>query len=172
VPYIGRLNVNSRRIHVATGFKKWGMTAGTLAGILITDAILGRTNPWAPMFSSTRIRPLAEAPLFLAENARVGLRLVGDRILAPGRRDIRELRPGEGGIVSCNGQKVAGYRDDRGQLHAVSSRCTHLGCQVAWNAAERSWDCPCHGSRFDPDGQILNGPATRPLDERSTDRLP
>jgi glycine/D-amino acid oxidase-like deaminating enzyme/nitrite reductase/ring-hydroxylating ferredoxin subunit len=172
VPYIGRLNVNSRRIYVATGFKKWGMTAGTLAGMLITDSIVGRDNPWAPMFSSIRIKPLAEAPLFLAENARVGIRLVTDRILAPGRRDIRELRPGEGGIVSCDGQKVAGYRDDRGELHAVSSRCTHLGCQVAWNAAERSWDCPCHGSRFDPDGQILNGPATRPLEQRSTDRLP
>ncbi len=172
VPYIGRLNIRSKRIQVATGFKKWGMTSGTLAGMLITDAIVGRDNPWASMFSSTRVKPLAEAPRFLAENGRVGVRFVADRILARGQRDIAELDIGEAGIVSCNGQKVAGYRDEEGRLHAVSSRCTHLGCQVAWNDAERSWDCPCHGSRFDPDGQILNGPATKPLDPRPTTPTP
>jgi Rieske Fe-S protein len=153
---------------VATGFKKWGMTAGTLAGMLISDAITGRDNPWAPMFSATRVKPFAEGPRFITENGRVGARFVADRLLARGTRDIAELAPGEGGIVSCDGQKVAGYRDDGGQLHAVSTRCTHLGCQVAWNAAERSWDCPCHGSRFTPDGEILNGPATTPLEARPT----
>ncbi|HSI91930.1 MAG TPA: FAD-dependent oxidoreductase, partial [Jiangellaceae bacterium] len=168
VPYIGRLNIRSKRIHVATGFKKWGMTAGTLAGMLISDAIAERDNEWAGLFSATRVRPVAEAAKFLTENARVGIRMVGDRILAPGRRSIVDLANGEGGIVSSNGQKVAGYRDDQGRLHAVSSRCTHLGCQVAWNAAERSWDCPCHGSRFTPDGEILNGPATKPLPPRPT----
>jgi nitrite reductase/ring-hydroxylating ferredoxin subunit len=136
VPFIGRLNLLSRRIHVATGFKKWGMTAGTLAGMLLTDAITGRPNAWAPMFASTRIRPVAEARRFTTENGRVGLRM------------------------------VAGYRDESGALHAVSARCTHLGCQVAWNDAEHTWDCPCHGSRFRPDGAIIEGPATRPLDPR------
>jgi glycine/D-amino acid oxidase-like deaminating enzyme/nitrite reductase/ring-hydroxylating ferredoxin subunit len=168
VPYIGRLNLRSKRIHVATGFKKWGMTAGTLAGMLISDAIAERANQWASLFSATRVKPLAEAPKFLTENARVGIRMVGDRILAPGRRSIDDLAPGEGGIVNNGSQKVAGYRDDQGSLHAVSTRCTHLGCQVAWNAAERSWDCPCHGSRFTPDGEILNGPATKPLPSRPT----
>lgn len=163
VPYIGRLNVRSARVHVATGFKKWGMSAGTLAGMLICDAVAGRENGWAPLFSTTRVKPLAEAPRFLAENARVGARFVGDRVLHRARREITDLANGEGAIVSCNGEKVAGYRDDDGALHAVSARCTHLGCLVAWNAAERSWDCPCHASRFTPDGEILNGPATRPL---------
>jgi Rieske Fe-S protein len=120
------------------------------------------------LFSSTRFKPIAGGPKFVTENARVGYRLVADRILSPGRRGIEALGPGEGGIVSSEGKKVAGYRDDDGRLHAVSTRCTHLGCQVAWNAAERSWDCPCHGSRFTPDGEILNGPATTPLSARPT----
>lgn len=168
VPYIGRLNVLSSRVHIATGFKKWGMTSGTLAAMLISDAIAGRRNEWAPLFSSTRVKPIAAGPRFLTENARVGYRMVADRVLSPGRRKIEDLAPGEGDIVTSKGQKVAGYRDDHGALHAVSTRCTHLGCQVAWNAAERSWDCPCHGSRFTPDGDILNGPATKPLPPRPT----
>jgi nitrite reductase/ring-hydroxylating ferredoxin subunit len=168
VPFIGRLNVLSRRIHVATGFKKWGMTAGTLAGMLICDDILGRRNEWASMFSSTRVKPLAGARRFMTENGRVGLRMVADRVLAPGIRDIETLAAGEGGIVSCQGEKVAGHRDRTGALHAVSARCTHLGCQVAWNAAEQTWDCPCHGSRFRPDGSVIEGPATRPLSPRDT----
>jgi glycine/D-amino acid oxidase-like deaminating enzyme/nitrite reductase/ring-hydroxylating ferredoxin subunit len=166
VPYIGRLNVRSKRVHVATGFRKWGMTAGTLAGMLVTDAIAGRENAWAPLFSTTRVKPLAEAPRFLAENGRVGVRFLGDRLVARGTRDIEDLEPGEGAIVRCNGEKVAGFRDDDGTLHAVSARCTHLGCQVAWNGAERSWDCPCHASRFTVDGEILNGPATKPLSRK------
>jgi len=113
--------------------------------------------------SSTRIKPLAEAPRFAVENSRVGIRFVGDRVFSLKRRNIEDLAAGEGAIVYRDGRKVAGYRDDDGTLHAVSTRCTHLGCQVAWNAAERTWDCPCHGSRFSVDGEILNGPATRPL---------
>ncbi|HEU4542690.1 MAG TPA: FAD-dependent oxidoreductase [Jiangellaceae bacterium] len=168
VPYIGRLNIMSKRIHIATGFKKWGMTSGTLAGMLVSDSIAGRPNDWAELFTSTRVKPIAGGPRFITENARVGFKMVADRILAPGRRSIEELERGEGGIVTSIGQKVAGFRDDEGRLHAVSTRCTHLGCQVAWNAAERSWDCPCHGSRFAPDGEILNGPATKPLPSRPT----
>lgn len=168
VPYIGRLNVLSKRIHIATGFKKWGLTAGTLAGMLFSDVIANRPNDWAELFSSTRVKPMAGGPKFVTENARVGYRMVADRVLARGGRSIEELERGEGAIVTSSGQKVAGYCDDLGRLHAVSTRCTHLGCQVAWNAAERTWDCPCHGSRFTPDGEILNGPATKPLPKRPT----
>ena len=168
VPYIGPVTPGSERVHVATGYKKWGLTSGTLAGMLTADAIAGRDNPWAGLFSAARVKPLAEAPRFLMENTRVGLRFVGDRVASLTRRDIAQLEPGEGAIVSSRGEKVAGFRDDDGALHAVSTRCTHLGCQVAWNAAERSWDCPCHGSRFDVHGAILNGPATTPLPRRPT----
>jgi glycine/D-amino acid oxidase-like deaminating enzyme/nitrite reductase/ring-hydroxylating ferredoxin subunit len=166
VPYAGRLHPRSRRVYVATGLKKWGITAGTVAAMLISDAILGRENEWSGLFSATRFRPLQEAPRFTLENARVGVRFFSGRLTDRGGRPIEDLAAGEGAIVSAGGQKVAGFRDDGGDLHAVSTRCTHLGCQVAWNAAERTWDCPCHGSRFDVDGEVLNGPAVDPLAAR------
>lgn len=169
VPFIGPLHVLTERIHVATGFGKWGMTGGTLAGMLLRDAMTGRGNPWAAMFSSTRISPVAGGPRFLAENGRVGFRMVADRVLAPGLRDISRLEVGEGSIVNSGGRKVAGYRDEAGRLHAVSARCTHLGCQVAFNDAEHTWDCPCHASRFRTDGSVIEGPATRPLTSYDTD---
>ena len=97
----------------------------------------------------------------------MGVHFFADRLKERGTRPIEDLAPGEGAIVSAGGEKVAGYRDDDGNLHAVSSRCTHLGCQVVWNAAERTWDCPCHASRFDVDGDVLNGPAVDPLERRS-----
>jgi glycine/D-amino acid oxidase-like deaminating enzyme/nitrite reductase/ring-hydroxylating ferredoxin subunit len=167
VPYIGRLHPFSKRVWIATGFKKWGITGGTLAGMLIADGILGSENAWSRLFSTSRIRPHAEAPRFLLENARAGVRMVLDRVREHGGRASDDLAPGEGGIVSHDGRKVAGYRDEGGRLHAISTRCTHVGCQVAFNAAETTWDCPCHGSRFTVDGDILNGPATAPLERYS-----
>ncbi|HEX5617578.1 MAG TPA: FAD-dependent oxidoreductase [Solirubrobacteraceae bacterium] len=166
VPYAGRLHVGSKHVYVATGLNKWGITAGTAAAGVIADAVLGRENEWSGLFSSTRIRPLQEAPRFVLENARVGFRFVAERVKQRGTRPIAELAPGEGAIVSAGGEKVAGFRDADGTLHAVSSRCTHLGCQVVWNAAESTWDCPCHASRFDVDGSVLNGPAVDPLERR------
>jgi glycine/D-amino acid oxidase-like deaminating enzyme/nitrite reductase/ring-hydroxylating ferredoxin subunit len=168
IPYIGRLNPFTHRIWVATGMKKWGITAGTLAGMLLTDAMNGRDNDWAGLYSTTRFRPLQEAPRLALENGRVGMRFFTDRLMDRGGRDIQDLAPGEGDIVSAGGQKVAGYRDGEGALHAVSTRCTHLYCQVKWNAAETSWDCPCHGSRFAVDGEVLSGPAVDPLPRRPT----
>ena len=166
VPYAGRLHPRSDHVYVATGLRKWGITAGTAAAELITDDILGRENDRARLFSSTRLRPLQEGPRLVLENSRVGFHFFADRIKQRGSRPIEDLRPGEGDIVSAEGDKVAGYRDDDGALHAVSSRCTHLGCQVVWNSAERTWDCPCHGSRFAVDGEVLNGPAVDRLEPR------
>lgn len=166
VPYIGPINFLSKRILVATGLKKWGITGGTVAAELLRDRICDRDNPAAGLFSSTRIKPIAEASKFVSENARVPLHFFGDRVRDRADRSIEDLAPGEGGIVSAASGKVAGYRDEAGELHAVSATCTHLGCQVRWNLAERTWDCPCHGSRFDVDGDVLNGPAVRPLPPR------
>ncbi len=166
VPYVGPINPLSRRILVATGMKKWGITGGTVAAELLADRIAGRDNPAASLFSSTRLKPLAEAPRFVNENSRVAVRFLGDSLADRGGRPIEDLEPGEGAIVSGPEGKVAGYRDPAGGLHAVSTRCTHLGCQVRWNAAETTWDCPCHGSRFDVDGDVLNGPAVDPLGPR------
>jgi glycine/D-amino acid oxidase-like deaminating enzyme/nitrite reductase/ring-hydroxylating ferredoxin subunit len=166
MPYIGRLTPRNDRIVMATGFAKWGMTGGTVAGLLLSDLLLGRNNPWASTFDPNRFNPRAGIVKLLEENARVGLRFFGDRLRTRGNRPIEDLAPGEGDIVSHEGEKVAGHRRDDGTLVAVSSRCTHLGCQLNWNTAERSWDCPCHGSRFSPEGEILQGPAVRELEQK------
>ena len=166
VPYVGRVTPRSERLLMATGFAKWGMTGGTAAAMLLSDSILGRDNAWAGLFDPNRLRPVAAAPKLIEENARVALRFLGDRVTKRGTRALEDLEPGEGDIVSHEGEKVAGHRRDDGSLVAVSPICTHLGCQVNWNSAERSWDCPCHGSRFDPDGEVLQGPAVRGLERK------
>lgn len=163
VPFIGRLGPNSRHVLVATGFKKWGMTSGTVAAMLLRDHLGGHDNPWARLFDATRLNPKASARAFLKENLDVAARFVGDRISTLRPPSVDNLAPGEAGLCDLEGERVAAYRDKDGRLHAVSPRCTHLGCLVAWNTAERTWDCPCHGSRFDCDGGVLRGPAVRAL---------
>ena len=166
VPYVGRLTPWDDRILMATGFGKWGITGGTAAALVLADLVQGRENPWASLYDPYRIKPLAAAPRFIKENAEAGLRFVADRLTKPGRRTVDDLQPGDAGIVAHDGHKVAAYRDERGAVTAVSPTCTHLGCQVNWNRAERSWDCPCHGSRFAPDGSVLEGPAVHRLERR------
>jgi len=168
VPYVGRLHPFTEHLWIATGMKKWGITNGTVAAEIISDAIGGREHPAADLFSSTRLR-VRELPKLVMENAKVPMHFIGDRIRNRGNRPIEDLAPGEGAIVSAGGGQVAGYRDDDGHLHAVSTRCTHLYCQVNWNGAERTWDCPCHGSRFSVDGEVLNGPAVDALPPRPTE---
>jgi glycine/D-amino acid oxidase-like deaminating enzyme/nitrite reductase/ring-hydroxylating ferredoxin subunit len=166
VPYVGRLSPFGDRLLMATGFAKWGMTGGTAAAQILADRILGRENPHAALFDPNRFKPRAAAARFVEENARVGVHMVGDRLKHRGTRPIEDLAPGEGDIVRLDGEKVAGHRRDDGTLVAVSPVCTHLGCQVNWNTAERSWDCPCHGSRFSPEGDVLQGPAVHRLEHK------
>jgi glycine/D-amino acid oxidase-like deaminating enzyme/nitrite reductase/ring-hydroxylating ferredoxin subunit len=166
IPYIGRLIPGYGRLHVATGFKKWGMTHSAVAALLLRDEIAGRANPWSGLFRATRLHPLASAKELAAHNLDVGLRFAGDRLLTARPAPARGLAPGQAGIRQLDGEKVAAYRDDDGRLHAVSGRCTHLGCLVVWNAAERSWDCPCHGSRYTYDGKVIQGPAVDDLAPR------
>ena len=169
LPYVGRLTPHSSGVLMATGFAKWGLTGGTAAALLLSDLVLGRANPWTELFDPYSIKPLPAALKFVEETAQVGLRFVGDRITKRGTRSIHELAPGEGDIVRNDGEKVAGHRREDGSLVAVSTRCTHLGCQVNWNTAERSWDCPCHGSRFAPEGDVLQGPAVHPLARKTVE---
>lgn len=163
VPYIGKLSPRSDRMFVATGFKKWGMTAGTAAAMILTDLIAGRQSPWADVFDSNRLDLGASAARLIKENLNVAKRFVGDRLQARAAPPIESLKPGEGGIVKLGAERVAAYREVGGAFRAVSPICTHLACVVAFNAAETSWDCPCHGSRFDLDGNIIEGPAVRNL---------
>ena len=166
MPYVGRLTPRADRAFMATGFAKWGMTGGTAAAQLLADLVLGRENQSARLLDPNRLNLRASATRLVKENAEVGLRFFGDRITKRGSRPIEDLQPGEGDIVRLAGETVAGYRGDDGELVAVSPTCTHLGCRVNWNTAERSWDCPCHGSRFGPDGGVLQGPAVHRLERK------
>jgi len=167
VPYVGRLSRRSDHIYAATGFRKWGMTNGTAAAMILSDAILGRANAWADLFDSKRLKPVASARKLVTENAKVAKHFVGDRVKRGSAVGVDAVARGEGRIISLGGRKTAAYRDEAGALHALSPRCTHLGCHVNWNNAERSWDCPCHGSRFSGDGHVIQGPATRDLERRA-----
>jgi glycine/D-amino acid oxidase-like deaminating enzyme/nitrite reductase/ring-hydroxylating ferredoxin subunit len=164
LPYVGPITPRNDRILMATGFAKWGMTGGTAAGHILAAALQGSKSAWADLFDPNRLNLRAAAARFVEENAKAGLHMVGDRLTKRGSRPIEDLAPGEGDIVSLAGEKVAGHRRDDGSLVAVSPVCTHLGCQVNWNRAERSWDCPCHGSRFSPEGDVLQGPAVHRLE--------
>lgn len=163
LPFIG----GSGKIYVSTGYSGQGMTFGTLGAMIVSDLIEGRENRFADLFDEKRIHVRGAVKEFLTENVDFPKHIVADRIA---RRDVDgkstdAVEPGEGKILSVGGKKIAAYRDDSGSLFALSPVCTHLKCDVAWNSAERSWDCPCHGSRFAVDGRVLNGPAREPLQE-------
>jgi Rieske Fe-S protein len=139
------------------------MTNGTAAAMLIRDLIIGVDNPWSTEFDASRAWTERPGVAMLQQNAQVARTWIGDHLRGSPSGSIASLRPGESAILEIDGERTAAFRDEGGALHAVSARCTHLGCTVAWNNAERSWDCPCHGSRFDPDGAVLQAPATQPL---------
>ena len=163
VPYVGR-SARRQRTWVATGFKKWGLSNGTAAAAVIAGGLTGSPSPWAELYDATRINPSRDAVQdFVKENANVAKRFVVDHVRRLTARSVAHLAPGEGGLVDLDGNKVAAYRDEDGEVHAVSAVCRHLGCTVDWNDAERSWDCPCHGSRYDTDGKVLCGPTTAAL---------
>ncbi|MET9319108.1 FAD-dependent oxidoreductase [Streptomyces sp. NPDC003038] len=175
VPLIGPFHAGSSHVYVATGFSGWGMSGGVMAGQLLRALIDGPAPAWAELYDPRRLGPvLKDAPAFLKAQLRTGKHLVGDRLeaLTEGARPtVDELPPGGGAVVRVQGKPCAVHRDDEGRLHAVSATCTHMGCVVAFNDAERTWECPCHGSRFGVDGDVLQGPALRPLERRDVEDL-
>jgi Rieske Fe-S protein len=165
VPYIGRLSPGAERRWVATGFQKWGFSTAMVAAVIIRDGIAGKDNTWAPLFDATRVAPAVTRDL-VKNGMGVVKHLVGDRIAAALQRtrtEIDALDRGEGTVVRIEGSPVGVARDLDGELCAVSATCTHQGCLVAFDRADLSWDCPCHGSRFDLRGEVLQGPASEPL---------
>jgi glycine/D-amino acid oxidase-like deaminating enzyme/nitrite reductase/ring-hydroxylating ferredoxin subunit len=164
LPYIGRFSRRSDRLWVATGFNQWGMTNGTLAGLLLRDLITERphdwTKEWADLYDPAR---LPSPGPFLRDQFAVAEHFVADRLRAVGARPPADLAPGEAATTTVGTRLAAVRRDPDGTLVALSGRCTHLGCAVAFNDDEQSWDCPCHGSRFGLDGAVLQGPAVAPL---------
>ncbi|MDQ4145262.1 MAG: FAD-dependent oxidoreductase [Actinomycetota bacterium] len=162
VPYVGQLTRGSEHVFTATGFAGWGMTNGTMSGMLLTDLVRGVENPWAGLYDSNRLNPSASAKEFIKENTNVAIRFFTDRIRSLSK-NVADIPEGQGNVVAVGPKSVAVYKDEGGNVHALSARCTHLGCIVQWNGAEKSWDCPCHGSRFTTEGEVLQGPATKPL---------
>jgi Rieske Fe-S protein len=130
---------------------------------------LGRPNPFAELFDATRVTPLASATDYIKENIEVPVHLFGDRLKPADAKSIDDVNPGEGKLVDIRGKRVAVFRADNGDVKVLSSVCPHLGCTVHFNNAERTWDCPCHGSRFATDGHVINGPAMRGLAKLSGD---
>jgi glycine/D-amino acid oxidase-like deaminating enzyme/nitrite reductase/ring-hydroxylating ferredoxin subunit len=168
MPFIGHASSGAEHLLVATGFNAWGITTGTAAGMILSDLILGRPNPWARVFDATRIKPVAAAPSFIRENVSTGMHLVGGYVSSrPGA--ISELAPGEAAVLKLEGERLAVFKDRQGNVTAVSAICTHLGCVVGWNPIDRTWDCSCHGSRFAVDWTVIHGPATAGLERRAVD---
>ncbi len=159
--FIGRNPNDKENVYIATGDSGHGLTHGTIAGMLITDLIQGRENPWSTLYDPARKMNKALRE-FVGENVNVARRYA--EWITPGEvSSIDEIAPGHGAIMRKGLKKLAVYRDTQGASHTFSAACTHLGCIVHWNDTEKSWDCPCHGGRFDPHGKVTNGPPIRPL---------
>ncbi|WP_066295752.1 FAD-dependent oxidoreductase [Bacillus sp. FJAT-29937] len=162
LPYIGRIKANKPNILVATGFRKWGMTNGTAAAMLLKDIIIGKENPYEELFSPSRFQADPSLKKVISINADVAGHLIKGK-LAVDAKELDEIENDEGAVVMINGERAGAYRDKEGNIHLVNTSCTHMGCETEWNDGDRTWDCPCHGSRYNYDGEVLNGPTKLPL---------
>lgn len=159
LPYIGRLPGQPDHVYVATGFGGNGMIYGTVSALLLTRLIMEEQPMAEVLFNPNRIKPIAGFTNFVTHNLDVAKQFLGKLFSANNLPQLADLAPGEGRVVSYDHHKIAIYKSEGGKLHAVSPTCTHLKCDVKWNTAEKSWDCPCHGARYDCDGKVLTGPA-------------
>lgn len=164
LPFIGEM---AEREFIATGFAGNGMTFGTVAATMAVDYVLGRKHPWAEIFDPHRLHVRGGVWSYLKENKDYPYHMVRGRLAAPEAESVRDLPRNEGKILDLEGQRVAAFRDARGRVQLCSAVCPHMQCIVGWNAAEHTWDCPCHGSRFQPDGAVISGPAEEPLERLS-----
>jgi len=155
--FIGRNPLDKENVYIATGDSGMGITHGTIAGMLLSDLILGKQNPWETLYNPSR-KTLRAAGSFIKENLNVAKQYL-DWVTPSEVESAHEIQPGSGAVLRRGMQKIACYRDGNGKAHEMSAVCPHLGCIVHWNGAESSWDCPCHGSRFDKHGKMINGPA-------------
>ena len=162
LPYIGELTSGQPNILIATGFRKWGMSNGTVAGLLFRDRIMGYENNFEKLYTPSRFYAHPSLKNFFKENANVVGQLIKGKLDSP-KTKPEDLSNGEGAVVTLDGHRKGAYKDDEGKLHIVDTTCTHIGCEVEWNNGERTWDCPCHGSRFSFTGEVIEGPAEKPL---------
>jgi len=164
LPYIGE---TADRQFAATAFCGNGITFGTVAGLMMTDAVCGRKSPWKALFDPSR-KKLSAVWDYLKENIDYPYYMVRDRLARAEGDSVDGLKPGEGKILKLGGERVAAFRSPAGKVTTLSPTCTHMGCFVRWNTADSTWDCPCHGSRFHPTGDVLAGPAEAPLAKAET----
>jgi glycine/D-amino acid oxidase-like deaminating enzyme/nitrite reductase/ring-hydroxylating ferredoxin subunit len=169
--YIGHLPGNPDQVLVATGFGGNGMTYSHIAAITLSDLILTGKSDFASVFSPDRLKPVAGFANFVKENADVVAEFVGRRLSKEKLVELADLAPGEARVVKYEGASLALYKEEDGTLHAVNPVCTHAKCTVGWNNAEKSWDCPCHGARYDMDGEVLTGPAGKGLETVALEQL-
>jgi Rieske Fe-S protein len=162
VPYIGPITENKQRVLVATGYKKWGMTTGIAAAHLVADYILERDNPCKELYSPSRFVADPSVKNLISTNADVAKHLLKGKLEVV-VKEIDDLQAGEGSVVTFKGKRAGAYKDEDGKLYLLDTTCTHIGCETEWNHAEKSWDCPCHGSRFSYAGDVIEGPALKPL---------
>ncbi len=160
LPYIGQMPLAADGIYCATGYNGNGMMLGSIAGKILSDLVSGRQSKYQDLFDPSRVKPIDGFSEFVKENADVAYRFVADRFGMAEINSLKDLERGTGKLVEVEGEKIAAYRDDDGNIHALSPVCTHAGCIVNWNSAEHTWDCPCHGARYDIDGAVLTGPTT------------
>jgi glycine/D-amino acid oxidase-like deaminating enzyme/nitrite reductase/ring-hydroxylating ferredoxin subunit len=161
LPFIGE---NEGKQFIATGFCGNGFTLGTLSAVMARDRYLGRSNPWFDLFRVDRKKFHGGTWRYLKENLDYPFYMLRDRLTRAEAESVDEIEVGEGKIIKLDGKKVAGYRDEDGKVTLLCPVCTHMSCIVRWNAADKTWDCPCHGSRFKPDGEVFAGPAETPLE--------
>jgi Rieske Fe-S protein len=162
IPYIGTITSSEPNILIATGYRKWGMTNGTAAALLFRDMILNHTNNYQTLYTPSRFYAHPSLKNFLVDNADVVGHLIKGKLEFP-NKSVKDLTKGEGALITVKGEKKGAYKDEEGKLHIVDTTCTHIGCEVEWNSGERTWDCPCHGSRFSYTGEVIEGPAEKPL---------
>ena len=166
VPYIGRFGKDDEDLFIATGYNKWGMTNSMVSAMIIGDLIVKGHSPWENVYNPSRINITASAKTFIKKNANTMIHFMSNRINLFDSDDL-DLENGQCKIIVKDGNRLGAYKDEEGNVHIVDTTCTHLKCEVNWNSAEKSWDCPCHGSRFDYKGDILHGPALKPLKKYS-----
>jgi len=162
IPYIGRYSKKLENVYVAAGFNQWGMSNSMVAANIIADLIAGRENPYADLYSPLRHQNGGTGKLLT--NGVVSAIHLSKQLIHHKEKEIKDILPGDAGIVKLDGESVGVYKDEQGTLHMVNTKCPHLGCQLQWNASEKTWDCPCHGSRFSIDGHLMEDPAQKDLD--------
>ncbi|SFL73375.1 FAD-dependent oxidoreductase [Salibacterium qingdaonense] len=162
VPYVGEVTTSRPDVYIASGFNKWGMTNSTCAALLLRDLVLKKENPYSELYTPARFYADPSIKHFLKENVDVAKHLIKGKLEMP-HASIEGLERDDAAVFMADGQRKGAYKDKDGELFIVDTTCTHMGCEVEWNHGDRTWDCPCHGSRFSCTGEVIEGPAEKPL---------